>query len=546
MKRLLVALVLLASGCGGMHRFALRAPVWHEGDDRPFWPAPAYDEEMDIANTVDVIVLHPLSHGLLFEPTLEAHNVNSLDEVPSSTWFTNRSPTPEESALGACDPGEPQPPFTVVSSKVGGTTPGLVVEDATGQRYVFKVDNNAMPEDEAGTASDSIVSRLYWTIGFNVPCNRVLYVDASQLVLTERSVERRPSGERRPLTPARLDRVLRRATRGADGLLRMSASRYIAGTPIGTWRAEGRREDDPNDLIPHENRRELRGERFLAAWVAHWDSRGPNTFDAFVETGEEAGHVVHYFLDFSDSLAGISRRTRWPDTRVGHETVGDVGTTLADAVTFGAVRRPWDEVARDPRYPNLAYFDVDHFSPMGFAPQTPLVRWERAQRADLAWMARRIARVSRAHLEAIVRAGRFSNPDEEARMVEVLAGRRDRILRTAFEWSSPFADVVIDRGRLCATDLAEESEVGWEPARVQASIDAAGIRRDLTVAHGEASVCVELGDHFAPAGSPDDGPDRYAVVEISRQRRGRTTTLRVHLYDLGERGWVVAGLERPT
>lgn len=542
----LLALVFFGAGCGGYSRFALRPPVWREADERPFLPAPAFDEEMDVANTVDAILLHPLAHGFLFEPSVEAHNVNALDEVPTSSWFTNRSPTPDEAALGPCDERTPLGPFTIVSSKLGGTSPGVVVQDATGQRYLFKIDGGG---GEAGSAAEAIVSRLYWSVGFHVPCNRVLYVDENDLVLTERSYERRPSGVRGPLTAARLAGLLAGATRGADGLIRVSASRYIDGEPIGTWRGEGTRADDPNDVIPHENRRELRGERFLAAWVAHWDSRGPNTFDAFVRTSEAGGHVVHYFLDFGESLAGVSLRTGYPEPRVGFETIGAVGPTLLDMVAFGLVTRPWDVVAVDPRYPNMAYFDADHFDPLGFAPQTPVARWERAQRGDLAWMARRIARLGEEHVRAIVELARFSRPDEEARMVQVLLERRRRILRTAFTWSSPLTDLVVEGERLCALDLARRSDDGWEPALVVASVreGEAGTSRALVVEHEADTICVRLGPHFAPSELADDAAGRYAIVEIRRTRGAESTLLRAHLYDLGpERGWALVGIERPT
>src|SRR6185369_1328134 len=117
--------------------------------------------------------------------------------------------------------------------------------------------------------------------------------------------------------------VLATATRRPDGKLRVSASRFIEGEPTGTWRTEGTREDDPNDVIPHEDRRELRGERFLAAWTNHWDSRGPNSFDAFTRAPGGGGYVVHYFLDFSDSLGSTAIRTQWAEPRLGFTTVSN-------------------------------------------------------------------------------------------------------------------------------------------------------------------------------------------------------------------------------
>ena len=63
----------------------------------------------------------------------------------------------------------------------------------------------------------------------------------------------------------------------------------------------GRRADDPNDRIPHEDRRSLRASRVLVAWLAILDASSINTLDSYVE--ENGRHFVrHYFIDFGAGL----------------------------------------------------------------------------------------------------------------------------------------------------------------------------------------------------------------------------------------------------
>ena len=65
----------------------------------------------------------------------------------------------------------------------------------------------------------------------------------------------------------------------------------------------GLRSDDPNDLIPHEHRRELRGLRVIASWINHWDLKEMNTLDMYVEEGGRK-FLRHYLIDFGSSLGG--------------------------------------------------------------------------------------------------------------------------------------------------------------------------------------------------------------------------------------------------
>ena len=64
---------------------------------------------------------------------------------------------------------------------------------------------------------------------------------------------------------------------------------------------EGVRDDDPNDTVPHEHRRELRGLRVFAAWLNHTDMKEDNTLDMFVEEGGRH-FVKHHLVDFGEAF----------------------------------------------------------------------------------------------------------------------------------------------------------------------------------------------------------------------------------------------------
>ena len=81
----------------------------------------------------------------------------------------------------------------------------------------------------------------------------------------------------------------------------MLVSRFAPGKPLGNFRYYGRRPDDPNDLVAHEHRRELRGARVFGAWLNHDDSRGINSLD-MLETTNGRGWVKHYMFDFGSIL----------------------------------------------------------------------------------------------------------------------------------------------------------------------------------------------------------------------------------------------------
>ena len=167
---------------------------------------------------------------------LRALGVNSIDEAPDSTWFTNRRDlTPEQIARGALTVDSPElhTPWTVVRTKVGGASLGLIVVDARGIKYLMKLEEAAYPEAETG--AEAVISRLLWASGRNVPEDQVVYFTSNQLALA-------PGGN---VSATQVNKQLAKATRTADGRYRALASRWLEGTSIGASSSNGVRRTIP-------------------------------------------------------------------------------------------------------------------------------------------------------------------------------------------------------------------------------------------------------------------------------------------------------------
>ena len=206
------------------------------------------------------------------------------------------------------------------------------------------------------------------------------------------------SGIAKPFDEKALHEVLEQATRRGPHL-RMQASAWLPGYLLGPFRYEGTRDDDPNDVIPHEDRRDLRGARVLAAWLNHFDAREQNTMDSWIAQNREVddsspGYIRHYYLDTSDSFGsewdwdGISRR-------LGRSYLLDFGDIGFDFVTFGTTKRPWETAQRTKGFEAFGYYHYRDFDPDAWKNEYPNPAFSRATEHDNAWMARILSRFDR-------------------------------------------------------------------------------------------------------------------------------------------------------
>ncbi len=526
---------VLAGCSSGPRHFSAAPPVTRDDDRHPFKPKPKESFVGLYWDGADNIAFRPVSHAFLLETPREARNVNALDEVPDSSWFMNRigrrTMTVEEVAQGACAGRSPseERPWKVVGVKIDGANPGFRITTASGAVYVLKFD--AAEQWERASAADVVGSRLYHAAGFLVPCNRVVYLRTEELQLPEQELKD-PGGA--TLTAQRIEELLQGLPHEPDGSIRALASQFLKGKPLGPWGYSGVWEGDLNDVIPHEDRRELRGSRILGAWINHHDARAQNTLAMWIDDGEGRGHVEHHILDWGDTLGGL---TQWDSLsrRVGYTYYIDFGAIGADFFTFGAISRPWERAKFGPSGKIFGYFNDTDFVPEEWHVGYPNPAFSAMQESDGAWMARIISHLDDADIEAVVNEAQLSSLIARSELNRILRGRRDRILSRYLLRLSSLELPTVEDGQnvVCVEDRAERAGLGAAPApsaRLWYSSRTAAV---LPLARrAPAGFCIAL---------PDLGAEQR-VLDVSTGRPGQGP---LRMFLLGGNPPRVVGLERP-
>ncbi len=391
-----------------------------------------------------------------------ALGVNTLGEVPDSDWFTNRHArnrmTREELQRGAGNRNEPIPPYTIVGAKTEGITPGFRMRDSRGRLYFVKSDPIANPE--MNTAADVIGARFFYAIGYNTPENYLAKIDDANWTIDERAIIALPNKISRRMKPQDLLDILSKAPRQRDGSYRITASLAIPGRDLGPFRYEGTRSDDPNDTIPHEDRRDLRGLFVFCAWLNHTDAKGANSYNALVrENG--ISFVRHYLIDFGSALGSDGDAAK--DARFGNAyQIPTAGSALRTLLTFGLFPHPWER-ANYPKLKAAGRLEADRFDPEQWKPNYPNPAFLSRRPDDEFWAAKIVVAFTDDDIRALVETGDYSDERVADYLVEVLAARRDKIGHTYFSKLLPLDAFRLVDGRLQFEDLAVRHK--FQPAR---------------------------------------------------------------------------------
>ncbi|HEY4182285.1 MAG TPA: hypothetical protein VGM90_35880 [Kofleriaceae bacterium] len=465
----MVALAVLV-GCSasspvGSARFANAPVVWRVNDRAHVAKTPEGNEFLRSLYHFDGYMA-AIERTLSLQRDRRALGVNAFDEVPDSTWFTNRigvrNVAPAEILRGAGTGESPDKhlPWTITSAKNGGATLGFMVKDALGRKFILKFD--AAPTPEVETGADAVTARLLWAAGYNTAEDHIVYFHLADVAIApDATVE--VHGKPQKLTKEYLQQELDAYAHANDGSIRGLASIFIHGKPLGGSTKVGVRKGDPNDRIPHELRRDQRGLRPFLIWLAHNDIKMDNTLDVYDADAKhpEIKYVTHYLIDFGDALGsqGLTLRKAYMD----YEHWFDAKEQVLSLVTLGVHKQPW-EGRIDPHLRGVGLFSADDFVPEKWKPAAMgWIPFFTADRIDDYWGAKIIMRFTRAQLAAAVAAGRYSDPRASSYLVDTLVTRARLLARDAFDKVSPIDEFELAHNRLCFTDLALHYGLASEP-----------------------------------------------------------------------------------
>jgi hypothetical protein len=384
-----------------------------------------------------------------------AVNINTVDQVPDSSWFTNRvgreAWSVEQYAKGPNAGQGPTPgEWKVVGAKSEGITPGLTIRDSAGDMYFIKFDPPSNPEMSSG--AEVISTKFFYAFGYHTPENYLAALRRESLRIEPGTEVADQDGRLRPMDDDDLDELLERAARHPDGTYRVIASKALPGRPLGHFRYYGTRPDDPNDIHPHEHRRELRGLSVFAAWLNHDDSRSINTLDVMVRDGGRSS-VRHYLLDFGSTLGSGS--TQAQTTRAGNEYIWEARPTLITMLTLGFYVRPWVKIPY-PDIPAVGRIESTYFRPEDWKPEYPNPAFRTARPEDRFWAARIISHVPAEAVRAIVESARYTDTRATEYLVDTILARKAKVMRLWLNGTNPVVDFSLDvEGRMRFRNASE-------------------------------------------------------------------------------------------
>ncbi|MCH8909089.1 MAG: hypothetical protein IH840_18570, partial [Candidatus Heimdallarchaeota archaeon] len=442
-------LSILLLSCAGGIRFT-PAPIKTFDPDNADIPEPKEKEENQIWDIVDKTFVYQfekvldlnwtarkIGKGLGVVKGRPADNINVLDEVPNSSWYTNRHyhnrMTIQELKRGpnVTDGPDQSGPWTIIAGKFEGGTTGFTIRDTKGDAYIMKFD--APMFQEMGSSTEVISTKILYACGYHVPQNTIEYFDPTILKIGA-TAKVSEGGQKRPMKKSDLDAIIEAIPKRADGQIRALASKFVDGKPVGIWNYNGTRSDDPNDLVHHQHRRELRGLRSISSWLSDEDRRAANTLAVYTKDKKTGNrYIKHYLIDMGSTLGSNNIIPHAP--KYGNEYLIDPRTIGVQFITLGAYVKPWEfETGHiNPEFPSVGYYESKIFDPGEWYPTYPNPAFEYATYRDAFWGAKIVMAFSDEDIRAIVEEAKMSDKGSQEYLIKTMIERRDKVGRYWFD-----------------------------------------------------------------------------------------------------------------
>ena len=475
-----------------------------------------------------------------YQPSgLRAKNINTIDEVPDSSWFTNRIGsrpiTTDEITRGPLV-GEPPDPskWVLIREKTAGAHPGFTATDAKGHTWFLEFDPPDFPE--GATAAVAIATKIFWALGYNQVESFLTTFDPKNTTIDPKATVRRPNGKRTPFTHDDMNAILERVARNKQGSYRVIAGRLLPGKLLGGYQYKGIRPDDPNDLVPHEQRRELRALRVFGAWTNLTDLKAANSLDTLVS---ENGRMIvkHYLQDVGSTFGMCNEFHEWD---LSWEYFLEGSPSRKRLFTLGFGLSPWQTVDYV-EYPSVGKFEGKVFDPRKWRPQTPTTAYMEMRDDDAFWAARRVAAFTDELIRAAVHTGEFSDPAAEKYLADVLIQRREKIKSIYLTQVNPIVNPRLDASGLTFENAAVSGGVAHGAIVYRANWmtfdNATGATRPISETKSATATIA------APVGLPSSG---FVAVDIAADADGYPTWKQpVRAYFRNDGGsWKLVGLDR--
>ncbi len=438
------------------------AERFYRDDPLPEAPPPRRVEDASVRKLSDYYDLFSNLFGKMGELWTEvghpipARAVNTLGEPIDRSWWAPRhyyqrmSIEELKAGAGAADPPSRDGPWTITAAKAEGVTPGFYIKDADGTNYVLKFDPIDYPE--LATGVDMISSKILHAVGYHVPEYYVVHFAADDLQLGDDVQFRDALGQKRRMRRRDVIQLLLGAPRSHDGRWRAIASKWLPGKFLGEFRFYGTRSDDPNDLVPHEHRRDLRGYRVFCAWLNHDDSRAINTLDMLVDE-DQLRFIKHYLIDFGSTLGSGTWRPNSP--RNGAEYLWEAKPAAKQFFSLGLWVPEWAKQKFKPgsKLRGVGNFESEVFDPKEWKAEYPNPAFVNSLPDDTFWAAKQVMAFTDEEIRAMVETAQYSEPRTAEYITKNLIARRDKIGRAFFAQVLPIDKFRIESGNLVFEDL---------------------------------------------------------------------------------------------